>query len=237
MYANPREAVGNCSATMHENERDQRQFIRAPEYANVREPVKDQRPRETDSANCQRSIDKSRFVNLRRNARDYCNAYSCKPYSTSKTPVNAFQEPKDERKPKVKQSLVHTNSAMRQEFMEYLEYYRCLKAGRFDCTICSAKLANRQAVIKHCSQYHGNRELPKYLKKPPVVMSMKLMAHCKAKHCIFCGSQCESMDRIKLHLMKWHGVEIHVCAVRDCSNVCLHKESLRKHVMEVHRQL
>lgn len=193
------------------NERDERQFIRSPQYANVRETANDQRLRG--------------------------HANSGKLYATLKTSDKVIRKPKEERKPKLMQSLVHTNSALREEFMEYLEYYRCLKAGRFDCPICTASLSNRQGLIKHWNQYHSNRRLPKYLRTPPNVMSQKLMAHCKAKHCIICGSQCETMDRIKMHLMKMHGVEIHVCSVRDCSNAYLHKEYLKKHVMEVHKKL
>lgn len=244
MYANHLESVGSRFATekqfmlstVREYGRDERQFIRAPEYTNVREPTNDQLPRDLNRANCQKSSDNRRFGQIRRNVPACSHKCSAKPYATYKTSQKAPGNPNEERKPKLKQSLVHTNSALGQEFMEYLEYYRCLKAGRFDCQICSARLSTRQGLIQHWSHYHSDRERPKFLESSPHAISQQLMAHCKAKKCIVCGSQCESVDKIKFHLLKFHDVEIHVCPVGDCSNAYLHKESLNKHVTDAHRR-
>lgn len=141
------------------------------------------------------------------------------------------------REPKLEKPMIILTPISRDDFKSYAEYYKRLKSGNFDCHICQNRLSSRQCLIKHIVTLHGNRELPKYLETDPAVMSAKLMAHFRAKNCIVCGSQCETTEQIRHHLVNQHEVEIHVCSFQNCSKVYLHKKNLEKHTLEVHRQL
>lgn len=153
------------------------------------------------------------------------------PYRAAADEHQSHAMPK--REPKVEQTVTTQSVIDREEFKKHLEYYQRLKTGNFECPVCKNQLSNRQCLIKHMITLHNNRELPKYLDPFSKLMSQKLMAHAKAKNCVICGSQCESLEKIKSHLAGHH-VDIHICSVRDCNKIYLHKKNLERHATEAH---
>lgn len=137
------------------------------------------------------------------------------------------------REPKAEQTAITHSTVDREEFKKHLEYYQRLQTGNFECPVCKNQLSNRQCLIKHMITLHNNRELPKYLDPFSKLLSQKLMAHAKAKNCAICGSQCESLEKIKSHLAGHH-IDVHICSVRDCNKIYLHKKNLERHFAEAH---
>lgn len=141
--------------------------------------------------------------------------------------------PKMERPLKLEQPMPTIAPISRYQFKKQMEYFRNLKTGNFVCYICKNRLSSQQSLVNHIRNLHGCHAVPGSLSN---AMSRTLLAHCKAKHCVLCGSQCESLHHIKTHLARQHNVKIHVCSVGDCAKVYLHKKSLEKHDLEVHGQ-
>lgn len=117
------------------------------------------------------------------------------------------------------------------EYENFMEYYRRVKDGHFDCPVCNNRLANRQNLFNHFETMHADRKLPSYY-KPHHSFHRRLISKFKKKCCAVCKSNYSSFKELRAHISKRHEIDVYNCTNESCSHITLYRANLEKHEIE-----
>lgn len=114
--------------------------------------------------------------------------------------------------------------------MEYIEYYRYMKAAVFDCRVCGEHFNSRVSLINHVQNLHGTKRIPNVLKVQSNSIPRKIITKAKASECLICSAKFASREEVKTHFAKQHGIQLFDCAHAYCGELFLWEKGLQNHI-------
>lgn len=116
------------------------------------------------------------------------------------------------------------------ECVAFIEYYKYMKAGKFDCHVCYKKFASRSSLIQHVLNMHNTLRLPNVLKVQKNSVQRKIITKFKGNFCLFCPRDYKSRQQVTMHFKQDHGIVFLNCPNALCDGVFWFENNLRDHI-------